>query len=125
MDRGLPVKTVEGYNLPSRPTEFEVQADAYAALRAAGYRVRGEVDFHNPEGRGARFDLVVFDDDLVKLGLRAKWIEEKGGDYSGAKAEFDGKVDRALARYKGSHIGTFGTIRGGPNYVTQYKGWSI
>jgi hypothetical protein len=70
-------------------------------------------------------DLVVFDDDLVKLGLRAKWIEEKGGDYSSAKAEFDGKVDRALCRYKGSHIGTFGAIAGGPSYTTQYKGWVI
>jgi hypothetical protein len=70
-------------------------------------------------------DLVLFDDDLVKLGLRAKLFEERGGDYQSAKAEFDSKVDRAMARYKGSFVGTFG----GPAFRKRYRvpdrSWSI
>lgn len=44
------------------PTEFEVQAAAYTLLKAAGYNVRGEVSLKTKNGRGCRFDLVIFDD---------------------------------------------------------------
>jgi hypothetical protein len=70
-------------------------------------------------------DLVVFDDDLVKLGIRAKWIEEKGGDYAQAKAEFDTKVDQAVARYKGSYVGSMCKSAKGPIYSIPSRSWSI
>ena len=70
-------------------------------------------------------DLVVFDDDLVKLGLRAKWLEESGGEYADAKAEFEAKIDRAVSRYRGSYVGAFGGGRAAPRYRTQPRSWSI
>jgi hypothetical protein len=73
-------------------------------------------------------DLCVFDDDLVKLGVRAKWMEENGGDYAQAKAEFEAKIDQAVARYKGSFRGNM--CRGSPSryrtlYKIPYKSWDI
>jgi hypothetical protein len=70
-------------------------------------------------------DLCVFDDDLVKLGLRAKWIEEKGGDYTAAKDEFQTRLDQAVARYRGSYVGSMGQRRGGPLYTVPNRTWSI
>lgn len=43
-------------------TEFEVQAEAYGILKNAGYVVRGEVIAKVKNGRGCRFDLVIFND---------------------------------------------------------------
>lgn len=70
-------------------------------------------------------DLVVFDDDLVKLGLRAKWLEEHGGEYAQAKAEFESKIDQAVARYRGSYIGNSCAKDASPRYTVQYKSWSF
>lgn len=70
-------------------------------------------------------DLVIFDDDLVKLGLRAKWLEEAGGDYAEAKAEFGSRIDRAVARYRGSHVGTFGGPEFRARYRVQRGSWSL
>jgi hypothetical protein len=70
-------------------------------------------------------DLCVFDDDLVRLGIRAKWIEDKGGDYAQAKFEFESRIDQAVARYKGSYIGTQAKKSLSPKYTVQYKTWSI
>ena len=45
-------------------TEFEVQAEAYIYLKAAGYDVRGEITVKGNRSqrvRGARFDLVIYD----------------------------------------------------------------
>ena len=47
-----------------KPTEFEVQAEAYVYLKSAGYDVRGEISVHGNRSqgtRGARFDLVIYD----------------------------------------------------------------
>jgi hypothetical protein len=71
-------------------------------------------------------DLVVFDDDLVKLGLRAKWMEEKGGDYAAAADEFAAKIDKAVSRYRGAYIGSMCRPRWtGPRYHLPYRGWSL
>jgi hypothetical protein len=70
-------------------------------------------------------DLCIFDYDLVKLGLRAKWIEEKGGVYQDAKMEFEKKISQAVARYKGSYIGDSARMPIGPNYRVPYRNWSI
>lgn len=70
-------------------------------------------------------DLVVFDDDLVKLGFRAKWIEEHGGEFVPAKEEFDGKIDAAVSRYRGNYRGNMCGGASSPRYVTQYKSWSL
>lgn len=71
-------------------------------------------------------DLVVFDDDLVKLGLRAKWIEEKGGDYQAAADEFAAKIDAAVARYRGPYVGSMAGCEAKRSYsVTPRRGWSL
>lgn len=71
-------------------------------------------------------DLVVFDDDLVKLGLRAKWLEESGGEYAEAKAEFEGKIDKAIARYRGPYIGSLCGRTASRRYsVSPLRTWSI
>ncbi len=46
------------------PTEFEVQAVAYGLLIEAGYITRGELKIRKSHGkhRGARFDLIVFNE---------------------------------------------------------------
>lgn len=49
------------------PTEFEVQATAYTVLSKYYPLVRGELKIKPPFGRGARFDLLVFDDDMNLL----------------------------------------------------------
>lgn len=70
-------------------------------------------------------DLVVFDDDLVKLGLKARWLEEAGGDWQGTYAEFKSRIDKAANRHKGSYLGSFSRRRGGPNLKIPYKSWDI
>jgi len=70
-------------------------------------------------------DLCLFDDDLVKLGLRAKLREDKGADFEAAEREFRSKITQAAARYKGSHFGSFGTNQIGPRYWVPYGNWSI
>jgi hypothetical protein len=70
-------------------------------------------------------DLVIFDDDLVKLGLRAKLLEDRGGEFEGPAAEFQAKIDRAMARYKGSFVGAFGGRSSGSRYKVQSGNWSI
>jgi hypothetical protein len=77
------------------------------------------------EAVAADTDLVVFDDDLVKLGLRAKILEDRGGDYEGPAAEFQSRIDKAVARYKGSYVGVFGGYEGGPRYRVQPRTWSL
>lgn len=52
-------------------------------------------------------DICIFDDDLVKLGLRAKWRDEKGEDATKAEAEFNSKINRAVARLTPFSIGSF------------------
>jgi hypothetical protein len=73
------------------------------------------------EALGADTDLCIFDSDLVKLGLRAKYMEDNGGDYGQAKAEFEGKIDAATARFNGSHIGSMA----GPRPRRRYQGDKI
>lgn len=70
-------------------------------------------------------DLVIFDDDLVKLGLRAKLLEDRGGEFEGPAAEFQSKIDRAVSRYKGSFVGAFGGGKAGPRYKVPSGNWSI
>jgi hypothetical protein len=68
---------------PSKPSEFEVQASLYNALKNAGLDVRGEVKVSGRRKlgvkyRGARFDLVVYQGKVpvilieVKKSLNAK-----------------------------------------------------
>ena len=56
--------TAEYFRVPTRdetPTEFEVQAYLYSALRAAGVNVRGEIAHRCPKTRRQfRFDLVIY-----------------------------------------------------------------
>jgi hypothetical protein len=63
--------------------EFEVQAILYMGLTAMGYRVRGEVPSSTvfpllKFERGARFDLVIFDDKWKPVEI----IEAKHPGYS-------------------------------------------
>ena len=70
-------------------------------------------------------DINLFDSDLVKLGIRAKWFEEKGEDQNPAFAEFEAKIAQAQARFHGSHVGSM--IRRGtrPSYSVPYRNWSL
>jgi len=42
-----------------------------------------------------------FDDDLLILGLKWKWLQTKGLSYEVIKAEYDDKIIKAQARWKG------------------------
>ncbi len=70
-------------------------------------------------------DLCIFDYDLVQLGLRAKWFEDHSGDYEQAKAEFEGKISKAVARYKGSFVGSMTRSNNSIRYSVPYRNWSI
>ena len=71
-------------------------------------------------------DLCIFDPDLVKLGLRAKWIDEKGEVSESAEAEFRSKIEAAKARWLGPVIGSF-SRRGNAYRRYQFPsgGWSL
>lgn len=70
-------------------------------------------------------DLCIFDADLVKLGLRAKLREDKGGDYQAAEAEFRAKIDQAVSRQTGSYVGSLIPRMLRPRYIVPPGSWSI
>lgn len=70
-------------------------------------------------------DLCIFDHSLVKTGLRAKWLEEKGGDWQNAAADYEKAKMAAKARMKGSYIGTFARNGVDVRYRVPYRNWSI
>lgn len=70
-------------------------------------------------------DLCLFDADLVKLGLRAKWNEEHGGEYEAAQYEYETKISQAVARMRGSNIGSLIRRANNPRYRVPSRSWSI
>lgn len=71
-------------------------------------------------------DLVIFDYDLVQLGLRAYWLQEKKGELAAtALAEFRSRIEKAKARFEGNKIGSFAQGRTMPRYNIPYRGWSL
>jgi hypothetical protein len=70
-------------------------------------------------------DLCLFDPDLVKLGLRAKWNEEHGGEYEMAKFEYETKISQAVSRMKGSSVGSLIRVSNNPRYRIPSRSWSI
>ncbi len=56
---------------PSRPSEFEMQADLYLALKRAGYEVRGEVPSRF-EGKKCIFDLVIYRGEHAAIIIEVK-----------------------------------------------------
>lgn len=70
------IKSILKY--PSIKSEFEVHSDLFQYLKSRGLDVRGEVKLKNPDGRGARFDIVVYDNKEavcvieVKNGIRRR-----------------------------------------------------
>jgi len=45
----------------------------------------------------------VFDEDLMILGMKWKWLQTKGLDYQAIQAEYLDKIGKAQARFKGDH----------------------
>ena len=68
-------------------------------------------------------DLCIFDYDLVKLGLRAKFYEENGGAYEQPKFEFESKITRAMTRMGPTISGDFGKRATLPRYTIPDGGW--
>lgn len=70
-------------------------------------------------------DINLFDDDVVKLGMRAKWFEGKGEQYESAKIEFEKAISLAASRFKGSYVGSMGGYTNeGPRYSVPPGSWS-
>jgi len=78
--------------------------------------------YHNPQ---ADSDTPLFDSDLVELGLKAKFLQHKGGDFAMFEDEFQRRIDQAVHRYKGSFVGNMGLSYTGPRYHIPYRSWSI
>lgn len=70
-------------------------------------------------------DLCIFDPDIVRLGVRAKWREDCGGDYAQARADFERAVDAAAARLTGPKVGSFAGKKNVVRYNLPYKSWSL
>lgn len=66
------------------------------------YMATGASPYTWSEAIVANTDLVSFDDDLIILGLKAKWRQIKGLDFASFQAEFANKVDAAQARWQGN-----------------------
>ena len=56
---------------PKYPSEFEMQADLYFALKRLGYEVRGEVPSRF-EGKRCIFDLVIFRGEHAAIIIEVK-----------------------------------------------------
>lgn len=52
---------------------------------------------------------VAFDDDLMILGFKARWLQAKGLDFTPYQQEYATKVDAAQARWQGNKKGTMYT----------------
>ena len=71
-------------------------------------------------------DLVLFDADLVALGVRAKIMEDQGSpDWQSAAAEYQSKIDAAATRYYGIRTGHFSRRYSRHRYAVPGRGWSI
>lgn len=70
-------------------------------------------------------DVVVFDADLVQLGLKALFIKEQGGEWETDYQRFRAKLTTAAARLKSASIGSFGQKSRGPRYRLPWKSWSV
>ena len=70
-------------------------------------------------------DLVVFDYDLVSLGLLAKYTQAHGGDWQPYAAEYESKVEKGASRYYGIRIGSFSRKRNLRRYRVPTTGWSF
>ena len=61
---------------------------------------------------GSDTDYSIFDDEIMILGLKAKWYQMKGLGYEALKAEFESKLDQARTRWMGSYLGSFNRYPG-------------
>lgn len=77
-----------GSNITDNSTRWDYQNIAYETLLADT-------------------DIVLFEDSLVKLGVRAKWLGEKGEEWQAAETEFRQRIAKATAALRPSMIGSF------------------
>ena len=71
-------------------------------------------------------DLVIFDYDLVQLGVEAEYVLRNGGDSNPAEIEFVTRLERAAGRHKGSYVGSMsGDKEDGPIYSVPRGGLSF
>lgn len=54
------------------------------------------------EAIAANADICAFDDEILMLGLKSKWYQMKGLDYTAFQADFANKVSAAQARWQGN-----------------------
>lgn len=57
-------------------------------------------------------DYSIFDDDVMIIGLKAKWYQMKGLGYEALQAEYQSKLDQAKGRWAGSFTGSFNRYPG-------------
>lgn len=69
-------------------------------------------------------DICIFDDELVKLGLRAKWRNEKGEENADAAAEFKSRIEKAKSRLQGTKHGSMSRVGGPISFPRQPSGGS-
>lgn len=87
----------------------------------------GTWDWYNTpiESLLADTDLCLYDSDLVRLGLRAFWLQDNAGAFEQAQADYEAKKETARGRYKGSRVGTFVKHRVSSRYGIPYRSWSL
>lgn len=81
--------------VPSKLSEFDIQADLYSDLKKLGYIVGGEVSAKTSLGK-IRIDIVVF-----KRGSATVLIEVKDSEYL---TLLNGKQSRQIRKYKDCEI---------------------
>lgn len=71
-------------------------------------------------------DLMIFPDDVIRLGVRAKWRDEKGEDAAKAEQEYKARILEAQSRLRPVVIRSIGQERrNGLRYSYPSGSWSI
>lgn len=71
-------------------------------------------------------DFIIFDPDIVKLGMIYKWKQRKGEEYQAEEMEYRKKIDASVARMRGPAVGRMSRYG---NMYRRYQvpdgGWSF
>lgn len=70
-------------------------------------------------------DVVIYDADLVKIGLKALFLEESNADYLETRRRFEERIESASKRYQGGKVYSTARGRAQPRYAYPYRGWNL
>lgn len=70
-------------------------------------------------------DLALYDEDLVTVGFKWRWLKAKGRDYAVEAQEYRRMLEVSMTRWTGSYRGSMTGQTFGPRYTVQQGGWTF